>query len=36
MEIIIGRDSNSNKLALLVDGKRGIDSSVILPLCFLC
>lgn len=33
MEIIIGRDSNSNKLALLVDGKRGIDSSVILPLC---
>lgn len=32
MEIIIGRDSNSNKLALLVDGKRGIDSSVILPL----
>lgn len=33
MEIIIGRDSNSNKLALLVDGKRGVDSSVILPLC---
>ena len=33
MEIIIGRDSNSNKLALLVDGKRGIDSSVILLLC---
>ena len=33
MEIIIGRDSNSNKLALLVDGKRGIDFSVILPLC---
>ena len=33
MEIIIGRDSNSNKLALLVDGKRGIDSSVILPFC---
>ena len=33
MEIIIGRDSNSNKLALLVDGKRCIDSSVILPLC---
>ena len=31
MEIIIGRDSESSCLALLVDGKRGKDSSITLP-----
>ena len=31
MEIIIGRDPNTNHLAFLVDGKRGVDSSVTFP-----
>lgn len=31
MEIIIGRDPDSSFLALLVDGKRGKDSTIILP-----
>lgn len=31
MEIIIGRDPNTNHLAVLVDGKRGVDSSVTFP-----
>ena len=31
MEIIIGRDPDSSCLALLVDGKRGKDSTIILP-----
>ena len=31
MEILIGRDSDTNCLALLVDGKRGKDSTTIFP-----
>lgn len=31
MEIIIGRDPDSNCLALMIDGKRAIDSTLILP-----
>lgn len=31
MEILIGRDSDTNCLALLVDGKRGKDSTAIFP-----
>ena len=31
MEILIGRDPDTSCLSLLVDGKRGKDSTIILP-----